>query len=519
MRGAGMKSVEDKAASRPLGVAEKLTSGKIDSATVYGKKVVLTGEREFLLSDNGRWCLLDAVTLLGRVVGDLTVIVPDGAEQLESEVKALCQELWARRPVNILREGHPFSIQTADAILSVGKQARPSLPWTVVNSNGWVARVSSGAEDLPSDVAQPNPLGALMAASLGVTEVFKRIFGVPHDIAPLADKIELSLFDQTVDPDWIGPPLPDSIHLPDTLLVGGGAIGNGIALLLSQLVVTGRLHIIDNQDYGDENFGTCILLGRRGWIGVPKAERLTDWLKQNSKLSVTGEKDLIQTAKDGEMVSSLSIDLILNGLDKVDARQEAQSLWPSTIVDGGISDVGAAVIQYRLGQDDCACLKCWFDTPKVDEQKQQSKLTGLPIDALADLGRKLTDADLERATEEKRAWLSECVKQGKTVCSVISEAALTSKLGVEVENNFRPSVPFVATASAAMVVAEAIKAIIFPTSKTASKFQIDSLFSDIRESMRKLRMRPSAVCQCVVHRNRIIKLQKKRQKSHTNILP
>lgn len=66
----------------------------------------------------------------------------------------------------------------AVAILNVGTGVRPHLPWTAINSNGWVARVSSGPTALPADTDQSNPLAALMAASFGVTEVFKRVFGI-----------------------------------------------------------------------------------------------------------------------------------------------------------------------------------------------------------------------------------------------------------------------------------------------------------------------------------------------------
>lgn len=506
----------DKAISRPLGVARKLVSHSLDEAVVYSKVVVLTGEPEVLATENGRWCFLDALALLSRVVGNLTVMVPAGATLLEAEVKAYCEKAWSRGSLLVVSDGNPMSLDSSDAILSVGTQVRPSLSWTVINSNGWVARVSSGILPLPPDVDEPNPLGALMAASLGVTEVFKRIFGVPQDVASLLEKTEFSLFEQTTTPTWIGPPLPIEIQLPDTLLVGAGAIGNGIALLFSQLPLRGRVHIIDKQDYADENLGTCILLAPVGWLGEPKAKRLATWLRQNKGLEVTGEKNLIGVARSGPEVSGLSIDLVLNGLDDVEARRDTQGLWPAVIIDGGINEVGAAVIQHRLDSEKLACLKCWFEAPQVDERLLQSRLTGLNIDSLTDIGRILTEADIEQAVEDKRNWLRERAKEGKTVCSVISEAAI-AKLGVEVEDGFRPSAPFVATAAAAMVVAEAVKALAFPSTPVASLFQIASLFLGPGESAQRINRFPSPSCQCVVHRKTIAQLHAKRTKARHNI--
>lgn len=500
-----------KAASRPLGVAEIVSGCAVDAATVYAKVVVLTGERATLQTDNGRWCFLDALALLTRVVGNLVVVLPEGLGALETEARGFCDKAWSRGSLHVV-PGTPAGLPNgASAILNVGALARTDMPWTVVNSNGWVARVSSGSQSLPADTYQANPLGALMAASLGVTEVFKRVFGILPEVAPLLDKVEFSLFEQTTSPPWIGPPIPGQMQLPDTLIVGAGAIGNGIALALSRLPLRGRLHVIDKQDYADENYGTCILLDAADWVGQPKAERLAAWLAVRSSLVVSGEKSLIESAKSSLSTSGFAVDLILNGLDDIDARQSAQDLWPRTIVDGGINELGAAVVQYRLAEHDHGCLKCWFEAASVNEKALQSRLTGLDVESLVDIGRQLTDEDIGQADEQKREWLNERKSQGKTLCSIIGEAVLSEKLGVNVNDGFRPSAPFVATAAAAMVVAEAVKALAFPEIKMVSQFQIANLFIGPEETAIKLSRSPSPTCQCVVHRELIEKLAEQRR--------
>lgn len=508
-----MKVDMDKAISRPLGVAKRLTGNSIDQATVYAKVVVLTGDRNVLLSRNGHWCFMDALTLLSRVVGNLVVMLPDDVPKLTAEVTAFCQRAWHHGSLRVINTVDHELLETADAILNVGTRIDPSRPWTVVNSNGWVARVSSGRESLPDDVEQSNPMAALMAASFGVTEVFKRIFAVPQEVAPLWARFDFSLFEQTTAPTSCGPRLPDEIKIPDTLMIGGGAIGNGIALITARLPLRGRIHIVDKQDYADENLGTCILMEGTGWVGHPKAVRLATWLDQRSALTVSGEKALIESAKSGPVASSLAVNLVLNGLDDAEARRTAQDLWPAIIVDGGINEIGAAVTQFRLDQGGHACLKCWFAAEKVDERKEQSRLTGLNINSLADGGRQLTDEDIQSAAEEKQAWLRERKKEGKTLCSIISEAALTAKLGVDVEDGFTPSVPFIATASAAMVMAEAIRALVFPSTPIVANFQIASLFIGPEESSIRLSRFPSRTCQCVVHRKRIEDLARRRAAS------
>lgn len=486
------------ATSRPLGVARGLIGKPIDEHEVYMKLVILTGEPATLATANGRWCFLDVLALLSRVVGHLVVIVPPGMQTLRGEVDTYCQRAWSKHPVSRVEFARPELLAGAHAILNVGAEMRPSLPWTSINSNGWVARVSSDLP-LPLDTGQPNPIAALMAASLGVTEVFKRIFEIPYEIAPLLQRAEFSLWSLTIAPEDLGPPLPPRLRFPDTLLTGAGAIGNAVALLLAHLRVEGRLHIIDRQRYRDENMGTCLLMALAGWLNEPKAVRLAAWLKEHGALTVTAEEIAIEAAIADNRFSGLAIDQVINGLDDVDARRETQRLWPSVIIDGGINEVGAAVVQHWLDRADSACLLCWFEPTKTDEKALQSRWTGLHRDSLRDADRQLTEQDISAAAESKREWLRERQREGKTVCSIMTEAQLAARLGVSANDGFRPSVPFVASASAALVVAAAVKANAFPQAFAPSMFQIGSLFLGPEQNA-ALEREPSERCQCVTHR-------------------
>jgi molybdopterin/thiamine biosynthesis adenylyltransferase len=423
------------------------------------------------------------------------------------EVAAYCERAWTRGAISHV-DLEPTLLQSAHAILNVGTEVHSGLPWTSINSNGWIARVSSGA-GLPTDTHEPNAVAALMAASLGATEVFKRIFEVPVEIASLADRTEFSLYELTTSPTGLGPALPAQLRFPDTLLTGAGAIGNGIALLLAQLRIGGRLHVLDRQRYSDENIGTCMLMEKSGWLEQPKALRLAAWLKQHGVLDVTCDETTVEAAIAENRLDGLNIDLALNGLDDSAARCETQRLWPSVIVDGGINEVGAAVTQYRLNWLDSACLMCWFQASQVDEKALQSRWTGLRRDSLDDANRPLSNQDIAGAEESKREWLRARQLEGKTVCSIITEAQLAARLGVAANDGFRPSVPFVASASASLVVAEAVKSLAFPNAPAPSMFQIASLFLGPEHSAAATRL-PSQRCQCVVHRSLITAMRDRR---------
>ncbi len=485
-----------KAASRPEAVA-RLLGGRLDARDVYSRWVVLAADADSLATRNGRWCFLDSLRLLNCVVGNLAIVLPN-ADGLAHEVQTIVRKAFSRGERQIIIGHNPAVLASADAVLHVGPPDKIGRECTAIGAQGWIARVSS-ASCLDGAFDRPNPMAALMAASMGVAEVFKRLVGVPSEVASTIESAELSLFDFVATADSPGPELPASISLPNTLLTGAGALSNGIALLLSQLPVEGRLRIIDKQDYGVENFGTCVLLEREGWLNNAKAERLASWLLHNSKLVASGEKALIGEAISSGALTDATADLVLNGLDDVQARRDTQRLWPSVIIDGGISAVGAAVTQHRLAYQDLACLLCWFEEPKTDEKQRQSRTTGLQVSSLANLERKLTGEDVRTAFEDKRDWLRECQQQSKTICSVIAEAEMKERLGVEASRGFRPSVPFVATASAALVVSEAVKAICFPDAPVVSQFQIGNLFLGPESSVR-VRRKPTAGCRCVLHR-------------------
>lgn len=502
-----------KAFSRPLAVAHTLSDRALTAADVKAKRVVLAGDGSILSSENGRWALLDSLRLLLRVAGHLTVLLPASATELEREVELIAGAASLSCKVEIVRAPNENALCAADAVLNVGFSGRPELPWTCINSNGWIVRVASTGAALSSDVAQANPIGALGAASIGVAEVFKRIVGIPNGIAPPLDPCEFSLFEYSARFDSPGPRLPKMLHLPNTLMVGGGAIGNGIGLLFSQLPLRGRAHIVDKQPYGDENFGTCVLLDDHGWIGQDKAPRLAEWLKENSSLEVTGERSRINTALAGEKLQALSPELVIDGLDDVGARHDVQLAWPTLLLDGGISDIGFAVVQHRLDDRGLACLRCTFELPQIDHRAQQQAWTGLTLESLGNVDRLLTDEDILRAHSEKRMWLEDQKRLGKTICSMINEARLAA-LGVEVEEGFRPSVPFVATASAVLVVAELIKALMFPQRTYPQTFTVGNIFLGF-DSAAALNRVATPTCECVTHRGLIERVRSRR--SHAGL--
>jgi len=456
--------------SRPLATAARLAEHATDTSRFLDKQVLLTGEGAVLSTPNGQACLLGSLHLVVRICRHVTVYLPPECSHLTEECRAVASRIAYDQEV-LFPETAP-DLASFDAVLAVGTTARPGLPWTVINSHGWLARVSSGDLDLPTDCSQPNPIGALAAASLGVTEVFKRLIQLRETRGRLFNGLSFSLCTyQTgiIDP---GPALSAEL-LGDLLMVGGGAIGNGIAFLLSQLPIRGDVDIVDPQAFQSENLGTCILIGPTD-VGddTAKAEVLAAFLRTHNILAQGHRSEFAPFAKQFGQTRPYP-KIILNGLDNVEARHHVQDVWPDLIIDGAIGDFGCQVSVHPWGPD-VACLHCLFQAESTEPAANvASRATGLTLARVQYAEDLLAEHDVEAASHDKQAWLRERI--GRKICSIVQEAVAQELSITEQRAGFRPSVPFVAALSASMVVGEFVKYRMGLPSSLEPRYQLDAL--------------------------------------------
>jgi ThiF family len=476
--------------SRPVAAADSLGDQAPERHRFTTKRVLLTGEPEILDTQNGKDCLLAAVRMLSKMVRGVSILLPE-ASPLERDVSQVLKDIsFGAHPPLIVKDA---DLRSFHAILSVGSNTRPDLPWTTINSNGWTARVSSGPTHLSRDCNQSNPVGALAAVSLGAAEVFKRLIKLIPERGELFDALAFSLYSYDAK-DEPGPPLPDSIPI-DILLVGVGAIGNGVLFLLEALPISGRAVFVDNQSFGEENLGTCILIGPKD-IGSSKAQFAESLLSK--KLSCLGfPQDIVEF--NAVTVKKLPYPkIILSGLDQIEPRHAVQSLWPNLVIDGAIGIFACEATLHPWGED-LSCLYCDFERPPERSEKLESKLTGLREERLGDMTSLVTDKDVRAAPIEKRARLKTQI--GKEICSVVSEATV-EKLSQEAQQKgFEPSVPFVACLSSCMMITELIRETLRWPKVLETGFQFDVLMGP-EHGIRKAHSRkPNCIC---VQRKRII---------------
>jgi molybdopterin/thiamine biosynthesis adenylyltransferase len=437
-----------------------------------------------------------------RDVGpNLSVVLPPALSgNLLDECRQVADRITFGRAVEF-PAGAP-DLTGYDAILSVGTRARPELPWIVINSNGWLARVSSGGTSLPGTAAQSNPVGALAAACLGVVEVFKRLIRLKEGRGRLFDGLTFSLYSYRCGEHDPGPTLPAALPL-DLLLVGAGAIGNGIIHLLSRLSVSGRAWIVDAQKFQDENLGTCLLIGPQE-LDMPKASFAEQVL--GGRLQARGFHEELATFQQhlGAEISYPRV--VVTGLDNIDARHEAQALWPDLIIDGAIGDFPCQVSRHQWGEDG-ACLICLFrHPPGPAAEAVASRATGLSQSRVQQAEATVTEEDVRAAPTDQLEWLRE--RLGRPICSVVQEGVAHQISQEGQRRGFAPSVPFVACLSACMVVGELVKVAAGWTTSLETRFQFDALRGPAYGEMVPQEKRRD--CECATRAGNIVTWRQRR---------
>jgi len=215
--------------SRAAATAATLANVASDATMFFTKPVLLTGEKHTLSTRNGRDCFRSALLLLLRMTTEVTIDVSN--YPLPSEIQEIVDEYGIHR-LTVIPETPPLS--GFAAILNVGTNTAPEQPIVAVNAHGWLFRVTSGGVPIDRVCSQYNPIAALAAAAMGVSEVFKILIKLQPSRGEFLRGYSYSLWEYGLSAQP-GPELPLDIELPPTVLFGCGAIGNGIVYLLGLL--------------------------------------------------------------------------------------------------------------------------------------------------------------------------------------------------------------------------------------------------------------------------------------------
>src|SRR4051812_29535459 len=91
--------------SRPEATAARLGDLAPDRHRFTDKRVLLTGERHVLMTENGRECLVSSLRLLPRICSNVSVFLPAECGQLRAECEAVAARISFGTPIEFLSDG------------------------------------------------------------------------------------------------------------------------------------------------------------------------------------------------------------------------------------------------------------------------------------------------------------------------------------------------------------------------------------------------------------------------------
>lgn len=432
------------------------------------------------------------LTTLRRLPGQLALDCTGLDPVLVDELAAAVATIDEARPL-VLLDG-PSS--EASAQLDIGLVGEPGFIRAV--PDGYGAQLANDPA-VELNIREPaNALGSVFAAALAAAEAFKHIVVDKEDRRSVHRHVSFCPVTLAADGSAASsrafPPL-------DVALVGNGAIGTAIALILAEMRLGGRVVLCDPETYSPENRGTYSLGGaREGREQPPKVDVVGDVLEAAGYEVVrvhAKSTELIELIDRGELAAPR---IVLTGLDTVEARRETQTLWPDHVLDGATGDTS---VGFTHAVPSGACLRCFFAQPLggPDPVQQLAIETGLPASLLKRGDQALTEENLANLSAEQRERL--CPFVGRPVCGLADALGLSDADS----DGYLPSVPFVSQMAACLVVGRLL-ALAFVTNTGTNFFQFDAFHGPVFAEG-ELR-NPDAHCFCQTRASVVERARRKR---------
>jgi hypothetical protein len=260
-----------------------------------------------------------------------------------------------------MRDADPFgSFQITNGpipsrlVLIIGNgDLKTSVPTKVfIDAAGWLASLSHREPIRLPSIADPNCLGAVAAACLGVAQIFKVAVEAPAERSfreGIFDLFGLNWADneRATSFRW-----PSDLNVGHILMVGAGSVGSSAAYCMRLARLAGRITIVDKDDVKIENFNRSPIFGRRTF-GLLKSEAVAQFLR-GSPLSPEPLQlwwnDLIEQRNR----ESFDFDVWLPLANEFNVRSSMQNNVPPIMIHASTSsNWGVNHGRHVPGRDDC----------------------------------------------------------------------------------------------------------------------------------------------------------------------
>lgn len=332
-------------------------------------EVAITGSKEILRSFNGQHMLFTVANLLSRFCLSIDLVLPS---HIKTTIKfpfakkddlSVCLESLCKKINPCLNLGIGYKQKRYDVVIAIGSCERDLGRTIFINSDGWIAYANTQGNPLGWMSNNPNPIGAQMAACIGIAEVFKAIFStfegsnLYNTIA--GGSIVFSTFDYGFKNNpMINPQLPTSISIGSVHLISLGAINSATLYTLCAIPgIEGNLILVEPQHLEISNLNRYLLTMAEDAIlqksKIEVAKKFVDnFLGVKSAFPVKYQ----EFRKSGQ---AFGMDLIVVGVDNNESRWEIQKDLPKLLLCGG-TEVSKIQISRHDDISKKACLGCLY---------------------------------------------------------------------------------------------------------------------------------------------------------------
>ncbi len=235
----------------------------VPASVFSGPTVTLELPRKAAGNPEAGVAFMMAANLLCRIFTKLHLLAPDIPIGPNAWAIRTLSELVG--PLSEISEGSVLWGQAASTEIVVGVGAAPSIPAdhaTFFSFSGWDA-----ALELELAENRPGPLAALFSACYGAAQAFiyaARMVGAKYKpVRPF--RLSLLNYEEASQPVEF----PLEVKIPDTHLVGVGAVGSALVYSIAHLpTISGLLNAIDDDFVDFTNLGRYILM--RNADAVPR---------------------------------------------------------------------------------------------------------------------------------------------------------------------------------------------------------------------------------------------------------
>jgi molybdopterin/thiamine biosynthesis adenylyltransferase len=268
--------------------------------------------------------MLDLLTrLLARLYPNLNFFCSDKENHLKSiELGELALDINPNIDCNYKEEDTiVVNIGLVESYSGLAKQF-------FIGSDQWLGFFSQATPQ--NCIESNNPFGAGFAACLAAANVFRFVFSSHLPYYGLDNDLIFSVFDYSVNESAIQGPVIKRVEFVDTILVGLGAIGNGVAWTLEHLDIGGELTLVDPETIALSNLQRYVLATQKD-IAQPKSEHISKILQKEGLQihAFSGSwQSYMQHRKDWNMP------FVVTALDSAEDRIAVQSALPHKIING-----------------------------------------------------------------------------------------------------------------------------------------------------------------------------------------